>query len=59
MLSQYRRVDEAPVPGSQEHHVVEHLVSGQGVFGVAAVVGPGPKLLDDPRAQAGGRVDEP
>ena len=42
-----------------EHHVVEQLVAGEDVLGVAVAVGPGPELLDDPRGLAGGGVDEP
>ena len=41
-----------------EHHVVEQLVPGQHVLGVAVAVGPGPELLDDPGRLAGRRVDQ-
>ena len=36
-----------------EHHVVEQLVAGEDVLGVAVAVGPRPELLDDPGALAG------
>ena len=42
-----------------QHHVVEQLVSGQDVLRVAVAVGPGPELLEDPRALARRRVDQP
>ena len=41
------------------HHVVEQAVAGDSVLRVAAVVGPRPELLDDPRRLRRRRVDEP
>src|SRR4029077_9427649 len=56
-LSQYSRAEEVALPGSQvEHDVVQHLVQGQGVFGVSLVVGPGPHLFIDPGRPASRRV---
>src|SRR4029450_5969695 len=42
-----------------EHDVVEQLVAGERVLGVAGAVRPRPELLHDPGALACGRVDQP
>jgi hypothetical protein len=41
-----------------EHEIVQELVAGEHVLGVAITVGPGPELLDDPGAECGRRVHE-